>query len=136
MRRIILSRRDVDALLRHASDGMPNEACAILLGSGDHVREIFLAENKDSSPVAFTISPEQLLEAYRTAEARGLDVVGIFHSHPSSHAYPSGTDKRFMQGNPTVWIIYSVVHDALRGYVLEQDGNIAEVEVVRSDPEH
>lgn len=121
----------MDVLLRHALDGMPNEACAILLGVGNRVKEVFLTENKERSPAAFTVPPEQLLEAYKMAEARKWAVVGIFHSHPSSHAYPSETDKRFMQVNPdTVWIIYSAIHDAFRGHVLESDGAIAEVEVV------
>lgn len=135
MRRIILSNHDTDTLLAHASDKMPNESCAILLGRDDRVTEVFLADNAERSPVAFAISPEQLLEAYMAAEAKGLDVVGIFHSHPSSQAYPSETDKRFMQSNPVVWIIYSGVHDFLAGYVLGPDGRVAEVEVVRAGPE-
>ena len=36
-----------------------------------------------------------------------IEVIGIFHSHPNSDAFPSKTDKKFMQSNPVVWIIYS-----------------------------
>jgi Predicted metal-dependent protease of the PAD1/JAB1 superfamily len=39
-----------------------------------------------------------------------MDVIGIFHSHPNSDAYPSNTDKKFMQSNPVVWIIYSGIN--------------------------
>lgn len=132
MRRIAISQHDERALLAHASDRMPNESCAILLGRGDQVTRIFLADNAEESPVAFTIPAEQLLEAYRMAGTEGLDVVGIFHSHPNSQAYPSETDKRFMRINPVVWVIYSWTHGNLNGYVLEPDGTVAKVEVVRT----
>ena len=136
LNRIILSRPDIDTLTRHAEDRMPNEACAMLLGRADCVRRLFLTENTDMSPSArFTVSPEQLLEAYMAADAAGLEVVGIFHSHPVSEAYPSETDRRFMQVNPVAWIIYSGANRDLRGYVLEQDGSAREIRIVCQDSE-
>jgi len=81
----------------------------------------FLTENIEKSPVNFTISNQQLIEGYRIAEEKRMDVVGIFHSHPDSDAYPSSTDKKFMQSNPVVWIIYSGINKNFRAYLLESD---------------
>ena len=84
-------------------------------------RILFLTENIEKSPVNFTISNKQLIEGYEIAEERGIEVIGIFHSHPNSDAYPSNTDKEFMQSNPVAWIIYSGINKNFRAYLLETD---------------
>ncbi|PIW34347.1 MAG: peptidase, partial [Nitrosopumilales archaeon CG15_BIG_FIL_POST_REV_8_21_14_020_33_23] len=56
---------------------------------------------------------------YKTAEDKKMQVVAIFHSHPNSEAYPSETDKKFMQSNPVVWMIYSGVTRDFKAYFLE-----------------
>ncbi len=55
------------------------------------------------------------------AEEKNLDVIAIFHSHPSSDAIPSNTDRKFMETNPVVWIIYSGVTEEFRAYVLDSE---------------
>jgi proteasome lid subunit RPN8/RPN11 len=50
-----------------------------------------------------------------------LEIIGIFHSHPNSEAYPSNTDKKFMENNSYVWIIYSGMNKNFKAYVLESD---------------
>ncbi len=105
----------------HSENQKPNEACAILFGKGNLVSELFLTENIEESPVNFTISNEQLIEAYKIAEERHLEVIGIFHSHPNSDAFPSSTDIRFMQSNPVAWVIYSGVSKNFRAFILESE---------------
>ena len=83
--------------------------------------DIFLTENIDESPVNFTISNEQLIEGYKIAEEKKMEVIGIFHSHPNSDAFPSSTDKKFMQSNPVVWVIYSGINKNFRAHILESD---------------
>jgi proteasome lid subunit RPN8/RPN11 len=85
------------------------------------VLDIFLTENIDESPVNFTISNEQLIEGYKIAEEKKMEVIGIFHSHPNSDAFPSSTDKKFMQSNPVVWVIYSGINKNFRAHILESD---------------
>ena len=125
LQKIIITEAQKKILVNHANNEKPNESCAILFGTIKEqvasVKEVFLAKNIEESPVNFTISNEQLIEIYKTAEERKTDVVGIFHSHPDSEAYPSNTDKKFMQSNPVVWVIYSGVSDNFRAYVLESD---------------
>ena len=121
MDKIILSQSIKKFLQDHAESEKPNESCAILFGKENIVLEIFLAENIEESPVNFTISNEQLIEAYQSAENKELEIIGIFHSHPNSIAYPSDTDKKFMQSNPVAWVIYSGVEKNFNAFILESD---------------
>ncbi len=109
----------------HANEQNPYEACAILLGNNDgkiwKATEIFLTENIEKSEINFTVSNEQLLEGYKMAEEKGLDVVGIFHSHPKSLPSPSNTDIKFMKGNPIPWIIYSGLTKEMKAYLLDSE---------------
>jgi proteasome lid subunit RPN8/RPN11 len=108
-------------LEEHAVTCLPNESCAILYGKDDIVSDIFLTKNIEASPVNFTISNDELIQAYKTAEEKNLDVIGIFHSHPNSQAYPSNTDKKFMISNPVIWLIYSVTDKNFRAFFLDSD---------------
>ena len=121
LQKIILSQSIKKILTQHAENENPNESCALLYGNDETVSEVFLTKNIEESPVNFTISNEQLIEGYKIAEERKLPVIGIFHSHPNSEAYPSSTDKKFMHSNPVVWIIYSGVNKNFKAYVLESD---------------
>jgi proteasome lid subunit RPN8/RPN11 len=121
LQEIILSQTDKKILSEYSENQKPNEACAILLGKNNQVLDLFLTENIEESPVNFTISNKQLIEGYKVAEEKKMDVIGIFHSHPNSDAYPSNTDKKFMLSNPVVWIIYSGINKNFKAYLLESD---------------
>lgn len=121
MQKIILKQSDKKILAQYSENQKPNEACAILFGKGDEVLDIFLTDNIEESPVNFTISNEQLIEAYKIAEDQNVEIVGIFHSHPNSDAFPSNTDKKFMQSNPVAWIIYSGINKNFKAHILESD---------------
>jgi len=121
LQKIKLSQTDKKILAEFSENQKPNESCALLFGKNTTVMDLFLTENIEKSPVNFTISNEQLIEGYRIAEEKKMEVIGIFHSHPDSEAYPSNTDKKFMQSNPVVWIIYSGINKNFRAYVLESE---------------
>ena len=127
LQKIILSQSVLEKLRKHAENEEPNEACAILFGKENRISDMFLTQNVKQSPINFAISNEQLIEGYKRAEDEDLQVVGIFHSHPNSEAFPSKTDKRFMETNPVTWIIYSGVNKEFRAFILDQD--IKEMEI-------
>lgn len=120
---ILLLHDHMDILAKHAKDVSPNESCAILFGKieKDHfrVKDIFLTKNVENSPVNFTISNDELIKGYQEAEKRKLDIVGIFHSHPASEAYPSVTDQKFMEINPVPWVIFSNKNKQFKAYVFD-----------------
>ena len=124
-KKILLPKVFRQSLEQHANVQSPLEACAILFGTSNdktwETTDIFLTENIDKSEVNFTISNKQLMEGYTIAEDKGLDIVGIFHSHPNSQPSPSNTDIKFMKGNPVPWIIYSGVTKEMKAYLLDSD---------------
>ena len=121
MQGIILSQSDKKTLSEYSENQKPYESCALLFGKDNQVSDLFLTENIERSPVNFTISNKQLIEGYKIAEEKKVDVIGIFHSHPNSDAFPSNTDKKFMQSNPVVWIIYSGINKNFKAFLLESD---------------
>ena len=128
MQRIKLSESDKKILSEYSENQKPNESCAILFGKDNQVSDLFLTENIEKSPVNFTISNKQLIEGYKIAEEKKIEVIGIFHSHPNSDAFPSNTDKKFMQSNPVVWIIYSGINKNFKAFFLES--NIIEIPII------
>ena len=128
MQKIILKQSDKKLLSQYSENQKPNEACAILFGKNNEVLDIFLTENIEESPVNFTISNEQLIEGYKIAEDKKMDIIGIFHSHPNSDAFPSNTDKKFMQSNPVTWVIYSGINKNFRAFILESDSVEIQIE--------
>jgi len=123
LQKIILTKSQKQLLSNHADNEKPNESCAILFGTEDKekikVEKIFLTKNIEKSSVNFTISAEQRLEADKMERELQLKIIGIFHSHPDSNAYPSSTDKKFMDLNPVIWIIFSGTSRDFKAYVLE-----------------
>ena len=121
---ISISETQKRQLSEYAEKEKPNESCAILYGknSGNKatVTEIYFTKNIDESPINFTISNEELIKAYKIAEEKHLEIVGIFHSHPDSKAAPSSTDKKFMESNPVIWVIYSGVSKQFKAYTLDE----------------
>ena len=121
MQKIILSQSDKKILSEYSENQKPNESCALLFGKDNKVSELFLTKNIEESPVNFTISNKQLIEGYKIAEEKKVEVIGIFHSHPNSDAFPSNTDKKFMQSNPVAWVIYSGINKNFKAYFLESE---------------
>ena len=130
MQKIILSKLKKKILLDHTCKEEPNEACAILYGNKieeeNTVKEIWLTKNDTPSPIEFTLSAEQTWEMDQKRKELNLEIIGIFHSHPKGEAYPSNTDKKFMENNPYVWIIYSGINKNFRAFILESEIPIEE----------
>jgi [CysO sulfur-carrier protein]-S-L-cysteine hydrolase len=72
---------------------LPNEGCGLLLGRDDGVvSDVVASTNVADSAKLYEIDPKVLLRAFRRADDEGLSVIGVFHSHTRSEAYPSPTD--------------------------------------------
>jgi proteasome lid subunit RPN8/RPN11 len=85
-------------MVAHAERTFPNECCGAMLGAidGDRksVSKAVVLENAyaGAQGARYELRPEDLLEADRQARAAGLDLIGIYHSHPDCDAYFSKTD--------------------------------------------
>lgn len=88
----VLQRESIVATCIRA---LPNEGCGLLLGSPEGVvHDVVASVNVADSAKVYEIDPIVLLRAARRADAEGLEVIGVFHSHTHSEAYPSPTDVR------------------------------------------
>jgi proteasome lid subunit RPN8/RPN11 len=80
-------------VVRHAREAAPTECCGLLLGDDGGVREAVRTRNASGDPARFVIEPADHIARRREARARGLAVLGFYHSHPRSAAVPSARDR-------------------------------------------
>lgn len=79
-------------MLEHIDQHAPREACGLLAGKNDRVEKVIVVRNQAQSPVRFVMDPYDQLRAFDWIESNGLDLLGIFHSHPAGPATASVTD--------------------------------------------
>jgi len=83
-------------IVAHAVRDDPNECCGLLAGEGDDVVAALPAANAAASPYRYVIDSKELFRLFREIEwgDKPWKVVGNYHSHTHSEAYPSPTDVR------------------------------------------
>jgi proteasome lid subunit RPN8/RPN11 len=109
---LVLTAAQRAAIARHGEETFPDECCGVLLGREENgvriVVELLPLEN-GWDPVErrrrFIISSQQVLRAEKTARAKGLDVLGFYHSHPNAPARPSEFDRE----HAWPWYSYPIV---------------------------
>lgn len=89
-----ISAELVNAMVAHARQDHPDEACGIIAGpAGSDRPERFVPMiNAARSPTFYEFDSTDLLKLYRDLDARDEDPVVIYHSHTATEAYPSRTD--------------------------------------------
>jgi [CysO sulfur-carrier protein]-S-L-cysteine hydrolase len=116
----------VREMLGHAREEAPRECCGLLVGKLDSVVRSVRTKNLDATATRYLIDPEDHFAAIRAARAQGLEVVGAYHSHPTSAPVPSPTDvAEANSGSDFLYVIVSLVNDDVQAY------RIAEGEFVR-----
>jgi proteasome lid subunit RPN8/RPN11 len=82
-----------DAMMATCIRALPNEGCGLLLGTTEGVvTDVVASDNVAQSAKRYEIDSRVLLRATRSADDEGMTVLGVFHSHTHSEAYPSATD--------------------------------------------
>lgn len=95
-------------LLSHAREGYPNEVCGLMAGKDGTVSRIFRTTNIDKSSISYMMEPSEQFRAFKEMRAEGLELLGIYHSHPTSQAYPSQTDVRLAFYPDVAYLIASL----------------------------
>ena len=123
-------------MVRHAETTYPNECCGAMLGRTIENKKMvsvtvplenaFLGEQG----ARYELRSEDLLAADQAARARGLDLIGIFHSHPDCDAYFSTTDLE----NSCPWYSF-VVLSIKSGKFDHANSFLPDLEQTRADPE-
>ncbi len=90
---LTLSVDQRDAMIATCVRALPNEGCGLLVGtSSGEVTAVVESPNVARSARVYEIDAKVLLRTFRRAEAEGVEVIGVFHSHTNSEAHPSPTD--------------------------------------------
>ena len=79
-------------MLEDAERQLPNEACGLLAGKEGVATVFYSMTNADQSPVRYLMDPREQFEVMKKMRLRGETMLGIYHSHVASQAYPSATD--------------------------------------------
>ena len=133
-----LSYEHFRQILEHTRAEAPNEACGLLAVRDHCVTHVLPAANVAENPlVGYLMDPEDQLRHFHMIEEQALDLLGIYHSHPASEAYPSPTDLSMAYYPEAVYAIVSLIqsdHPVLRAFRIV-DGQVSEVKfrMVRSE---
>jgi len=107
--RIQLPQAIHEQMVAHALRDRPNECCGLLAGTDGTIVQAFPLVNALASPTAYSAEPRSLLQAVKAARTAGLDVLGFYHSHPTSAPIPSRTDlEQNWWGGDVVFFIISL----------------------------
>jgi [CysO sulfur-carrier protein]-S-L-cysteine hydrolase len=133
---LVIPEQYWQAMLDHVQNCFPEEACGLaggIIDSSARVSEVLLVENMLHSPVRFRMHPAEQLRAFSTLEDHGLELVAIFHSHPTGPEIPSATDVSEFFYPGVISLIFSRSQETGgwrgRGFIIEP-GEIREVPLV------
>lgn len=134
---LTISRSDLQTIIKYCAAAYPHEACGILGGEEGRIEKVYLMKNARPGPTTYEMDPEEQFRVMKDIREAGLAMVGMFHSHPGGHAYPSGVDveKAYWPGTrlpnypSAVYVIVSLLDRAspvARGYLIEE-GKVSEI---------
>ena len=129
---MLLPKRFADEIVKHAHAEVPNECCGLLAGKNGSVLEVFRCDSTEKSPYRYYLDPKDQIRVMREMDRKGWELVGIYHSHTHTEAFPSKTDVELAFYPEALYFIVSL-HDrhapVIRAFRIT-DGQIAEEEVV------
>jgi [CysO sulfur-carrier protein]-S-L-cysteine hydrolase len=121
----------IEEIVAHAREDLPNECCGMVGGADGEARTVYRAANAEGSPFRYSIDAKEQFRLMKEIEGAGEELVGIYHSHTKSPAYPSQTDVNLAGWPDAVYLIASLA-DAeapeVKGFWI-RDGQISEAEL-------
>jgi len=103
-----MTRAVYDGLLEEARRAYPHECCGLLAGSSACATRLLPLSNALRSPTRYEADPRDLIAAFRTIRQEQLELLAIYHSHPSTPAEPSRTDLAWNYYGPLPHLIVSL----------------------------
>lgn len=91
-RELKITRTHWREMLEYVHRHAPLEACGLLAGTPDGVEKVIFVRNRAQSPTRFVMDPHEQIKAFQWIESNGLELLGIFHSHPAGPETASATD--------------------------------------------
>lgn len=136
---IILKKVFFEQIVKQCKQEYPNEACGILAGkevrvNGQHsraVEKIYEMVNIEKSPSFFSMNPDEQFKVNKDIRNLGFEMIGLYHSHVRSQAYPSTEDVELAFYPEVSYVILSVQdlsNPVIRSFKIEE-GKISEEEI-------
>jgi len=98
----------IHEMIEHSQEILPNESCGYLGGKKGRIEVLYKMTNVDASPEHFSFDPKEQFQVVKAARKENLDVMGVYHSHPSSPARLSQEDLRLLNDPNMTYIIVSL----------------------------
>lgn len=105
---LVLPQTLRDRVVAHALAETPREACGILGGRNGVVEAVFEIVNADSSNTTYMMEPREQFRVIKQLRHLGMDMTGIYHSHPATEAFPSPTDRKLAFYPEAFYVIVSL----------------------------
>ena len=119
-------RRDlIDEIVAHSREARPRdeqgeECCGLIGGADGEMTSVHRARNAAATWLRYEVHPSDQIRIMDRIEEDGEELVGIYHSHTKSPAFPSQTDVNLAANWPDVlWLICSLEdwdEPAVRGF--------------------
>lgn len=125
----------VEELITHAREDEPNECCGMIAGRDGVATRVIRATNTEASPFMYVMDPREQLDIMDRIDDADEEMLGIYHSHTRSAAYPSRTDVELAFFPETAYVIVSLQQKepVIRAYRLSRtapDGQqVAEIPI-------
>jgi proteasome lid subunit RPN8/RPN11 len=87
-----ISQQLIDEMIAHAREDLPDECCGMIGGRDGAATSVVRVENAAHSPLRYEMDSQGQYDALKEIEGAGDELIGIYHSHTRSAAYPSQTD--------------------------------------------
>src|SRR6266550_971529 len=85
-------RQMLEEMIAHAREEAPNECCGMIGGADGSATAVYRSINAEASPLRYSLDASDQFRIMQEMEKRGEELIGIYHSHTGSAAYPSQTD--------------------------------------------
>lgn len=90
---LTFKKKHLNVILEHCQREYPFEACGLLVGKNGEVEEVFAANNAKKSKTEYVVESREQFKVFEKIRREKKELLGIFHSHPTSSAYPSAADR-------------------------------------------
>ena len=117
-----LPRSAREQIMAHCQRQYPKEACGLLAGAEGIVQQVYPMRNVEESPIGYAMDPKEQLGVERAMRSRAQQLIGIYHSHTASSAYPSTVDVRLAISPDVSYVLVSLQDQArpeLKSYRIE-----------------
>jgi len=103
-----LKKELLKMITEHAIREFPNEACGILAGNQGRAERVYEMVNAEKSPETFFMDAREQLKVMKEIRNKGEEMIGIYHSHVASLAYPSSHDVELALYPEASYVIISI----------------------------